>query len=154
MTSYFAVFFCNPTCSANTDIHDRTDEIGWNQALSIVYLFAMVISLSPSRVPSFLLVSSHVFCPTSAPSAPSAHSPPLVISPSCRLISLSSINPTQCSPATIAPLIEISAQQAEAQREMLFWGNFRGAGLCCRFLSSKLSCQWDWVSDQADIVRM
>lgn len=105
--------------------------------------------------PLFTLLSLHlIFCSTSALSAPSVYFPPLVISPPCLLISLSSIHPTQCSPAPIDPLIEISAQQAEAQREMLFRGNFRGAGLRCRFLSSKLSCQWNWVSDQADIIRM
>lgn len=153
MMNHFPVFFCNPTSRGNTDIQDWTDGIRWNQGLSSVCLFTVVISfLSPSHVPS---LPSCLFTSSSAPHLPS-------LLPRCTLrhlsfpllISLSSIHPTQCSPAPIDPLIEISAQQAEAQREMLFRGNFRGAGLRCRFLSSKLSCQWNWVSDQADIMRM
>lgn len=112
------------------------------------------IAVSISRPLVTLLSLQLIICSTSALSALSMYFPPLVISLPRLLISLSSIHPTQCSPAPIDPLIEISVQQAEAQREMLFRGNFRGAKAHCRFLSGKLSCQLNWASEQADIMRM
>lgn len=142
MMSHFPVVFCATTLRANTLIQEGTDGIRWNQRLSSVHLFIVVISFpSPSCVPS---LPSCLFTLSSAP-----HLPPtplvyillLVISP-CLLISSvfrpsHSVRPCSRWP----PNWNISSANRGTEREMLFRGNFRGAGLSCRFLSSEPSCQ-------------
>lgn len=116
MMSHFPVVFCGATLRANTLIQEGTDGIRWNQRLSSVRLFIVVISFpSPSCVPS---LPSCLFTLSSAP-----HLPPLTWCTFCCLsfppafwFPLSSISPAQCGPAPIDPLIEISAQQTGAQK--------------------------------------
>lgn len=121
MMSHSPVSFCNPTSRENTAFQD------WTDGISLCLLSVRRDNLIPASIscPLFTLLSLHlIFCSTSALSACSMSFPPLVISPPFLLISLSSIHSSQCNPALTDPLIEISAQQAEAQREMLFRGNF------------------------------
>lgn len=123
MMSHFLVFFCKPASAANTVIQDRTDGIRL-RLRSVCRNHFIPASIScPLRHP--LVSSPHLLlhiCPLCSLA---------VLSATCHFPSFafdfSVFHPsTQRSPAPVDPLIEISAQQAAAQREMLFRGNFWG----------------------------
>lgn len=95
---------------------------------------ALVLRLSAysgNLIPS-AACSVSIFCPPFTLISPSClllhiHPLSLLCTPATLSFPLSSIHPTQCYGTPADPIIEISAREVKAQREMLFRGNFSGA---------------------------
>ena len=96
----------------------------------------------PGRVssPLFVALSLHLSSCTASTYSLCVLMLPVISSPSCFLSA--SFHPSEYHPTPVDLLIEISAE-GQHKGKCYFEVISAGPGCACRFLSSKLSCQWN-----------